>query len=100
MVPGQELNETSTAAAAAASLAAQTTTIASTVPAPTTVETNVSQASAPVCAINQEIVAPTSSTPVPVAAGSLINARPGSMVRVPEMANGRKLNNNSYRFIH
>lgn len=90
MVPGQELNETSTAAAAASS-AAQTTTTTIPAPVPTTVETNVLQSSAPVCAINQEIIASTSSAPVPLAAGNLINARPGSMVRVPEMTNGSKL---------
>lgn len=89
MVPGQELNETSTAPVSSATQVATTT---SAVPVQSTAETNVSQASAPVCSVNQEITAQTSAA-VPLAAGSLINARPGSMVRVPEMNNGRKLFN-------
>lgn len=88
VVPGQELGEVSTVAVSSVT---QTSTTTSTAAIPSTVETNISQVSAPVCSINQEITASTSVAQMPLAAGSLINARPGSMVRVPEMANGRKL---------
>lgn len=91
MVPGHELSETAPVAVASAT---QTSTTTSAVPMPPpTVEANLQQPLAPVCSVNQEITASTSAAPVPLAAGSLINARPGSMVRVPEMANGRKLIN-------
>lgn len=91
MVPGHELNETPTVAIPSAT---QTSTTTSNVPMPPpTLETNSHQPLAPVCSVNQEITASTSTAPVPLAAGNMINARPGSMVRVPEMANGRKLIN-------
>ncbi|XP_055322322.1 SH3KBP1-binding protein 1 [Sitodiplosis mosellana] len=97
VVPGHELGETSTAAVASATQTSITTSTTAPVPPPTTVETNVSQPAAPVGSVNQDITAPTSVTPVPLAAGSLINARPGSMVRVPEMANGRSIVYPHYR---
>lgn len=98
VVPGQELNEVSISATSAVT-ATTTSTIqtASTTSAAvaacsssSATETNVSQATATANITNSEISAPISGAPIPLA-GTLISARPGSMVRVPEMSNGRKL---------
>lgn len=89
MVPGQELSEATAVVASAAPQVVSTTTSVAAVPP--VIETNALQTSAPVSMVNQEITASNAAATVPLAAGSLINARPGSMVRVPEMANGRKL---------
>lgn len=82
------MSETATVAIGTASQTSATT--GAPMP-PAAVETNSQQPLAPVCSVSQEITASTSAAAVPLAAGSMINARPGSMVRVPEMANGRKL---------
>lgn len=112
VVPGQELNE---APLTLAATMAQTSSTASSTCAPTTsntipnpnpnpspipmamasanaidVEVNVAQALPTVSSVAQDNSAPISVAQVPLAAGTLINARPGSMVRVPEMANGSK----------
>lgn len=112
VVPGQELNE---APLTLAATMAQTSITASSTCAPTTsntipnpspipmasananeknsienVDVNVAQAVPTVSSVAQENAAPISAAQVPLAAGTLINARPGSMVRVPEMANGSK----------
>lgn len=113
VVPGQELNE---APLTLAATMAQTSSTASSTCAPTTsntipnpspipmamasanannannenVEVNVAQAVPTVSSVAQDNSASISAAQVPLAAGTLINARPGSMVRVPEMANGSK----------
>lgn len=88
MVPGQELSEPS---ATAVNSMAQTSSSTSTAAFPSTsAEPNNSQAAIAVCSANQDITAPISTAPIPLSTGSLISARPGSMVRVPEIANGRK----------
>lgn len=89
-MPSQELSDTPAAATTSTSQSANTAT-STCAPnnANANVETNVSQASSN---NHDGLTAPVSvSAPIPLAAGSLINARPGSMVRVPEtIANGSK----------
>lgn len=110
VVPGQELNE---APLTLSATMAQTSSTASSTCAPTTsntipnpspipmamasanannenVEVNIAQAVPTVSSVAQDNSASISAAQVPLAAGTLINARPGSMVRVPEMANGSK----------
>lgn len=92
-MPGQELNDAP--AAAAASIPQQSVSTAATTTQANTVSTdsNASQGSsaASSASYNHEVSAPVSAAPIPLAAGALINARPGSMVRVPEtIANGSK----------
>lgn len=102
VVPGNEIGEITTTTAVTSTT--QTSTAMSQASTSSSIETNVSQATATPCSLNQETVTTTvTTTPVTLASGTMINARPGSMVRVPEMANGRKsimsfLNKNTTKF--
>lgn len=88
VVPGQELTETAPVSVASA---IQTANTATNTCAQSNNEPNVSQASSSVCSVNHDPSVPVSVTSVPLAAGSMLNARPGSMVRVPDsIANGSK----------
>lgn len=87
VVPGQDLCEMSSTAVS------QTTQPVSTSSSGVT-EATTSQASAS----SAEIPASNPVAQIPLAAGSLINARPGSMVRVPEIANGRKYSKSIFHF--
>lgn len=88
VVPGQELTETAPVSVASAVQSANTATNTC---AQSNNEPNVSQASSSVCSVNHDASVPVSVASVPLAAGSMLNARPGSMVRVPDsIANGRK----------
>lgn len=91
VVPGHELNEplTGTSSVGVTSTAPVTNSATTAVFPSTSSESN-SPASPAVCSTNQEITVPVSAASIPLAAGNLISARPGSMVRVPEIANGRK----------
>lgn len=98
-MPGQELNDTPVVAATSMpqsiSTATSTCAQANAVNPNANIDTNAPQgssvASSVSCSNNHEISAPVSVAAIPLAAGSLINARPGSMVRVPEtIANGSK----------
>lgn len=98
VVPGQELNDApvSVGPSMPQNVIAATNTCAQVNAANpgANVDANASQGSSVSGPNNHEISAPVSVAPIPLAAGSLINARPGSMVRVPEtIANGRKFQN-------
>lgn len=96
VVPGQELNDTPSPAVASMPQSVGTATSTCTqINANANAETNASHglsiAASVSCSTNHEVCAPASVAPVPLVAGSLINARPGSMVRVPEtITNGSK----------
>lgn len=97
VVPGQELNDAPAGVgtsipqgvSTATSSCAQATAVNPNAGADTNASQGSSVAPSVSCSNNHEISAPVSAAPIPLAAGSLINARPGSMVRVPEtIANG------------
>lgn len=89
VVPGQELTEIAPIPVASVIQATNTTTTTQ----PSNTEPNVSQASSSAGLSNVDAAVPVSVASVSLAAGNMLNARPGSMVRVPEaIANGRKSN--------
>lgn len=99
-MPSQELGQLNDPPAATTTSTAQSANPATSACAPNNAvnassnanaETNASQTAAVSSSSNHEVSAPISAAPIPLATGNLINARPGSMVRVPEtIANGSK----------
>lgn len=96
MVPGHESTET--APVSVAPTVQTASTAINTCVQTNNIEPCIPQASSSVCSINQDASVPVSVAPVPLASGSMINARPGSMVRVPEsIANGSEYLSSSYQ---